>query len=99
MTRDHHVTIHGMPWLLRFTKLRGNAAGWCYMPEPRNPKKKAYKILIDSRMPDGSRDQLETIIHEVMHASYPTVEESHITESARDMARILWDLGYRLSID
>ena len=99
MARDHHVTIHKMPWLLRFTRLSGTANGYCYLPQHDKPstKKIAYKILIDTRLAEGSRPQLETIIHEFMHASYESVSECHVTESASDLAKILWNLGYRIT--
>lgn len=51
------------------------------------------KILVDSRL--TGRAKLETVVHEVLHVCYPTVSEEHITESARDLARVLWTLGYR----
>lgn len=91
----HHFTIHGQKWLLKFTRLRGQAAGWAYLPDSKNPKL-PRKILIDSALPLGSKARLETILHECLHVSYPTVSEEHITESARDIARVLWTLGYRL---
>jgi hypothetical protein len=92
MADDHHFTISGDKWLLRFTKLRGSAAGWAYLPDPKN-KQLEKKILVDSRL--KGRARLETIVHEVMHVLQPTASEEHITLSARDMARILWALGYR----
>ena len=93
MADDHHFTIAGEKWLLRFTKLRGQAAGWAYLPDAGKPRKLPRKILVDSRL--TSRPKLETIIHEVLHVLQPTVSEEHITLSARDLARVLWALGYR----
>ena len=92
MASDHHFTLAGVKWLLRFTRLRGNAAGWAYLPDRKNPQLER-KILIDERL--KNRPRLETIVHECLHALYPTVSEEHITESARDLARVLWSLGYR----
>lgn len=92
MPEDHHFTLAGLRWLLRFTRLRGNAAGWAYLPDAKNPAMKR-KILIDSSL--KGRPRMETIIHECLHACYPTVSEEHITDSARDIARVLWTLGYR----
>ena len=92
MPDDHHFTIHGEKWLLRLTKLRGQAAGWAYLPDSKN-KKLERKILVDERL--AGRAMLETIIHEILHVCFPTVSEEHITTSARDLSRILWSLGYR----
>lgn len=92
MPRDHHFLLHGAKWLLRFTRLRGQAAGWAYLPDPKKPKS-PKKILIDERL--RNRQLLETIVHECLHVCFPTVSEEHITESARDICRVLWHLGYR----
>lgn len=94
MPTDHHFTLAGVKWLLRFTKLRGQAAGWAYLPDARNPGMKR-KILIDERL--KGRALLETTIHECLHACYPQMSEETVTESARDIARVLWNLGYRQS--
>jgi hypothetical protein len=92
MSEDHHFLINGMRWLVRFTRLRGRAAGWAYLPDANNPFSER-KILVDSRL--KNRAKLETVVHEILHVCYPTVSEEHITLSARDLARALWALGYR----
>lgn len=92
MPRDYHFTLHGVRWLLRFTRLRGQAAGWAYLPDAKRPQM-PRKILIDERL--NGRAKLETLIHECLHVCYPSASEEHITESARDIGRILWHLGYR----
>jgi hypothetical protein len=89
---DHHFTIGRLKWLLRFTRLRGQAAGWAYLPDPKKPKLER-KILIDSRL--AGKPKLETIVHEVLHVCFQTASEEHITESAADLARVLWTLRYR----
>lgn len=87
MPHDHHVTIDGQRWLLRFTRLRGDADGWTvYDTSPR--------ILIDERLKGGAK--LETILHEVAHAALgPSISEKSITELARVQRRVLTMLGYR----
>jgi len=99
--RDYLVQIHGEEWLLRFSRLKGGANGYAYLPDARPSKgsgtKLSHKILIDTRLADGSRSQLETVIHEFLHASLPQASESHVTEAGRDLAKILYDhLGWRL---
>ena len=64
MSEDHHVTIDGKRWLLRFTKLKGDAAGWTFFDNAKRPR-----ILIDERLRGGAR--LETIVHELLHFSVP----------------------------
>jgi predicted SprT family Zn-dependent metalloprotease len=96
MPRDHHFTLHGLRWLVRFTRLRGQAAGWAYLPDAKRPSM-PRKILIDERL--KNRTLLETIVHECIHVSFPSASEDHVTESARDIARVLWTLGYRLDED
>ena len=89
MAEDHHVTIDGKRWLLRFTRLTGNAAGWTYFDNAKRPR-----ILIDEKLKGGTR--LETIVHELLHASLgPTISEESVTEAARVIRRTLWSLGYR----
>jgi hypothetical protein len=86
---DHHVTIEGKRWLLRFTTLRGDAAGWTFFDGAKRPR-----ILIDERLRGGTR--LETIVHELLHASLgPTISEEAVTEAAKVIRRTLWNLGYR----
>ena len=89
MPDDHNVTIDGKRWLLRFTKLTGDAAGWTYFDNAKRPR-----ILIDENLKGGTK--LETILHELAHAVLgPTISEESITELARVQRRVLLNLGYR----
>ena len=93
MPADHHVTIDGKRWLLRFTKLKGDAAGWTFFDNSARPR-----ILIDERLRGGAK--LETILHEIAHAVLgPTISEESITELARVQRRVLINLGYREATD
>lgn len=91
---DHHFRIAGKRWLWRYTRLRGSAAGWTFLKDPKNPKVKE-KILLDDRYKGRARLDLE--IHEFLHAANPTQSEEHVAQQATDLARILWALGYRLN--
>ena len=83
MPEDHHITIDGKRWLLRFTKLTGEAAGWTFFDNSARPR-----ILIDSRERGWSR--VETILHELLHASLgPNISEEAVTEAARVQRRVL----------
>jgi len=89
MPEDHHVTIDGKRWLLRFTKLTGEAAGWTYFDNAKRPR-----ILIDETLRGGTR--LETIVHELLHACLgPTISEEAVTEAAKVIRRTLVALNYR----
>lgn len=84
MPADHHFTIAGVKWLWRYTRLRGNAAGWTYHGQ---------KVLIDQSL--KKRSKLETECHEFLHAANPSLSEEAVTQQAKDLSRILWSLGYR----
>lgn len=89
MADDHQVTIDGQRWLLRFTRLKGDAMGWTFFDHAKSPR-----ILIDERLKSGAK--LETILHELAHAVLgPTISEESITELARVQRRVLVMLGYK----
>lgn len=39
--------------------------------------------------------ELDTIIHECLHACQPDLAEETVEEVASDIARVLWRMGYR----
>ena len=83
MPEDHHITIDGRRWLLRFTRLRGDAMGWTFFDNAASPR-----ILIDDRLRGGQK--LETVLHEIAHAVLgPSISEESITELARVQRRVL----------
>ncbi len=57
------------------------------------PDKKCKAIKINRSLRD--KEELETYIHEGLHPCLWDVEESAITETASDIASLLWRLGYR----
>lgn len=83
------VKLCGKYWTLRRTTLHLNA-GECDAPAIRNKE-----IRVDKRL--QGHDELETLIHEMMHATDWRADEEHITEAAKDIAAVLWRLGYRRS--
>ena len=82
---DRTILVNGVKWLLRFSPLRGKAMGWCYF-EPR-------KILISKKLRGKTR--LDVLIHEMLHAHHRQLSEESVTQTATDIAEVLWDLGYR----
>lgn len=93
MPSDHHFLIAGVKWLWRYTRLRGGADGWAYLPDHKRPHM-PRKVLIQSRL--EGRARLETELHEGLHICFPQAAEEVITAHARDLSRVLWCLGYRL---
>lgn len=92
MSGDHWFTIRGVRVLWRYARLRGRAAGWSITPDERSPHLQR-KVLIDARL--RGRARLETEIHEALHQLFPDLAEETVSGAGRDMARILWSLGYR----
>jgi hypothetical protein len=43
----------------------------------------------------SEEELLDTILHELIHCCRPELEENTVTEMAREMARVMWRLGYR----
>jgi hypothetical protein len=84
---DHHFQIDHQKWLWRYSPLKGTADGWTEFDKK--------KVLIDKRL--RGRTRLETEIHEGLHASFgKTISEEAVTQTASDLAKILWLLGYRI---
>ncbi len=60
-----------------------------------DPRKKNKKIIVDPEL--YGLEELDTIIHELLHAADYTKTEAWVNESATDIAAVLWKLGYRIS--
>jgi hypothetical protein len=86
---DHVFTLNGDErWLIRFTTLKGAAYGYTYSQKAKHPR-----IILDARM--RGRKKLEVLVHELLHALNPTQSEEHVEQQGKDIARVLWSLGYR----
>jgi len=85
-----HISILGKRWDLRFSKTPADRRGDC--DAPTTPHK---QIRISDKL--EGEEELEVIIHELRHAASWHVDEDYITREARDIARVLWRLGYRRS--
>lgn len=53
----------------------------------------AGTVTIDSGL--EGKDELDTLIHEGLHALDPDASEDHVTNTARLVADLLWRQGYR----
>ncbi len=72
----------------RHKTARNDTHGVC---EPPDQKGKSICIQIGG----GGLDDLDTHIHEALHASLWDLDEFAVAEIATDIARFLWRCGYR----
>ena len=82
------VTILGKQWELRFRrKLENNNCGECDAPDM--PRKQI-------RIRSGMREELEldTTIHELLHAAGWHIDEVFVNQFATDAAKVLMRLGW-----
>ena len=66
----------------------GSLDGLCGSPRGSGP---IIRICVDLEGHKG----LETVIHESLHACFWTKSEEKVEQTARDITRLLWRLGYR----
>lgn len=89
---DVRTTIAGRRWRVQFVAQRvlgRGTRGDCDAPPGRHPTIRVSRSL-------GGRLSLDTLVHEVLHASRPELDEMAVSSSATDIARVLWQCGYRL---
>lgn len=85
------VMIRGKAWTL-LTKRMKDFDG--LFDHPGTPGK---EIWIHPSL--KGEQMLETLIHEMLHAAFPDIAEESVTESAKDLAIVLWELGYSADWD
>jgi hypothetical protein len=85
---DRHITIRGRRYRLRYKRLPANEYGRCDAPD--TPDK-----CIDIRKGIKGRQELDTLIHEMLHAAFWDMDEDAIHDAAHDIALALWRIGYR----
>lgn len=81
------VRLGGKNWTLRFANIRDYG--------DMNDPGKAEGRIIRIATWQGEKETLDTIIHEALHASLPLLDEVAVHETANDLSRLLWRLGYR----
>ena len=83
------VKVNGKVWHLEFTyALPKDADGICDAPDEPSKRIRIRKSLTGEA-------ELDTVIHELMHAAHWQLSEEAVNDTARDIARVLWRLGYR----
>jgi len=86
------VEIRGKRWSLEVVDyLQDGSCG--SIDPPDTPKK---RILIASNQ--TPIDQLDTVLHECLHAAFPDLDEEAITESSTDITKVLFQLGCRVNL-
>lgn len=81
--KDMRARIAGKPWRIQFLPVRYD--GQCLLNR---------RVMEIRRSLDG-RKLMETMVHEALHAAHWQIDEEYVHETAADIARILWRLGYR----
>lgn len=82
--------LRGVPWEIRWQKITSEDGwiGYCTNPSTHN-----RHITID---PDiEGREELDVLIHEMVHACLWDLKEDAVDETADSISRVLWRLGYR----
>jgi hypothetical protein len=79
------VRIRGRYFRLVFDRLPKSTDGICDFE---------HRTITIRRNQRGEA-QLDTLLHELLHAAHWDLAEESIEETAKDLARVLWRLGYR----
>jgi hypothetical protein len=83
------ISILGKRWLLSFvSRLRDGIRGECDDPN-------AIRRRIRIKMGLAPKEELDTLIHELLHASDWHKDEAWVEQVATDIAEVLWKLGWR----
>jgi hypothetical protein len=78
-------TFRGKRWTIEATHRRGVCDG----PHIAD---RVLRAPVDV----GSRNALDTVIHEALHACLWDLDDEAVAETARDVARFLWRAGWRM---
>ena len=85
------ATLAGLRWRIRFVKSNQIPFDrWADCSFPGDPKRE-----IRVRQVLRGKAKLETVIHEALHAQTWTRSEDDVRRSARELAALLWRIGYR----
>lgn len=66
--------------------------GECWYDETRHGRR-PRNIWIDRGLTEN--DELETLIHELMHAAFPWMSEWMVARASKGISDALWKIGYR----
>jgi hypothetical protein len=88
------LSIRGQRWLQRDvdrSELPTDDNGEHWLGECDYTKHR-INVAVDLEM----KPRLETLIHEIIHAAYPDMEESAVEDGGRAITNALWKEGWRL---
>jgi len=87
------VTLRGKRWAFeKAGTLSKTDRGYCTDPSETERKIKIHKSLI-------GQEELEVIIHEMLHACFWDIDEDVIAEVGDDISKALWRMGYKKEED
>ena len=86
------VNVAGKRWGFRFVpapdKDDKECRGYCESPDKKNKE-----IVIKENLPP--KEELDTILHELLHAADWSKDEEWVEQNMSEIAKILWRLGWR----
>lgn len=71
---------------------------WCFVVEPLcgvTIGNKGHEQVVVVEPSAETRERLDTLVHETLHASKPWMSEKEVVRVAGDLAKVLWRAGYR----
>lgn len=81
--------FRGKAYRIRWSNLK-KLDGACDHPEVSDKE-----LLFRTTLGEDPKNELETYIHECLHACHFDHSEDCVHEAARDISKFLWRLGYR----
>jgi hypothetical protein len=90
MRSEFRTKVNGRLWRVIETPAREMGTDWgrCDHPPGRNPTIQIRRTLRGVR-------HLDTLVHEVLHAARPELDEEAVDTTATAIAKALWRAGYR----
>lgn len=87
--KQHVVKLRGKRYKIEKTgKVGSDLWGYCTDPKFTNRLIKIHKMLEND-------EELEILIHEMLHACFWDLDEEVVSEVGRDLSKALWKMGYR----
>lgn len=93
MPKRLRFKLNGQPFSLRFVREDMLADGNMAECGPPRTDGKTRHIWIADNVPE--KEELELCIHELLHATCWDLDEGVVERGAREMAAVLWRLGWR----
>lgn len=78
---------------IRFDRRKGKTVGFWNAPKEEPGQPPPGRIELDTR--ETPPEQLDTLVHELLHETFRDTTEEKVADSATLIARVLWREGYR----